>query len=105
MAERYLIEIYLPLFGETGKPFPRRLYASVRTELVKRFGGMTAYSRSPAIGLWKEPSARTKRDEIVIYEVITAPLDKKWWAAYRRSLEDIFQQKELIVRAQRITLL
>jgi hypothetical protein len=27
-------------------------------------------------------------------------LDPTWWAGYRRSLEEVFEQRELVVRAQ-----
>jgi hypothetical protein len=32
-------------------------------------------------------------------EVMVQSLDRGWWAAYRRTLEERFGQRELIVRA------
>ena len=44
-------------------------------------------------------------DEIVVYEVMVDEIDHAWWNAYREQLEQAFRQRELIVRAQDITLL
>jgi hypothetical protein len=79
---------------------PRALFGQVRDELVERFGGLTAYTRAPASGLWQEHDGETTHDEIVIYEVMTEQLDRPWWAGYRAELEKRFQQETLIVRAQ-----
>jgi hypothetical protein len=105
IASRYVIELYLPLFDNKGKRFPKRYYQTIRTELTARFGGITAYTRAPAVGLWKKPGERAMRDDIVIYEVIATRLDQKWWSSYRRQLEQRFEQDELIVRAHAVRLL
>ena len=104
MASQYLVEIFLPLFDRKGKRFPERFHKAVREELVARFGGMTAHIRSPAVGLWK-PSDRspTERDLVIIYEVMTGRLDRSWWSDYRKQLEQDFRQRELVIRAHRIT--
>jgi hypothetical protein len=67
--------------------------------MIARFGGLTAYARSPARGLWKS-SGRTKRDDVVIFDVA-----KAWWSRYRHILERRFRQHEIIVRVSDITLL
>ncbi|HEX4610812.1 MAG TPA: hypothetical protein VH092_21660, partial [Urbifossiella sp.] len=66
----HLIHILLPLKGKSGKPIGRKLFHTVADELTERFGGLTAYTRAPAEGLWKEDASGTERDEIVIYEVM-----------------------------------
>jgi len=69
-----------------------------------RFGGLTAYSRSPARGLWKSGAA-THLDDIVVLEVMTPRINRAWWKKYRRSLERTFRQDEIILRIQDITVL
>ena len=97
----HLVQILLPLQGPGGRAFPRDQYARVAGELTDRFGGMTAYARAPASGLWQEEgSGATQREDIVVYEVMVDDLDANWWAGYRRELEQRFAQQELVVRAQ-----
>ncbi|HKN69260.1 MAG TPA: hypothetical protein VJW73_23435 [Gemmatimonadaceae bacterium] len=92
----------LPLYDNGGRAFPAAYYTAVRDELTERFGGLTAYSRAPAQGLWQEPHGEPKRDDIIVYEVMTDTLDREWWRAYRRTLEQRFAQDELIVRSQEV---
>jgi hypothetical protein len=99
-----LVQILLPLRDNRGRKFKRESYARVRAELVKRFGGLTAYMRSPAHGLWTSGSS-TKRDDMIIFEVMTPRIARSWWRQYRRRLERTFRQDEIIVRVQSITLL
>ncbi len=101
----HLIQILLPLYDNAGAPFPRTHYDQVASELTKAFGGLTAYTRAPAEGLWREGGAGTQRDEIVVYEVMTDSLDAGWWRAYRERLEARFAQDELVVRAHETRLL
>jgi hypothetical protein len=96
-----LIEILLPLADENGRRFDTRLYAQVREELVEHFGGLTAFTRSPAEGLWEEGGERS-RDEIVIFEVMTDWIDRSWWRSYRAELETRFDQDEIVVRAREV---
>jgi hypothetical protein len=97
----HLVQILLPLQGPHGKELPHAEYSRVAKELTDRFGGMTAYTRAPAAGLWQEDkSGETKRDDIVVYEVMVDHLDEGWWARYREELERRFAQQELVVRAQ-----
>lgn len=98
----HLVEILLPLRDNEGRAFAPTLYADVRTELVERFGGLTAFTRAPAEGLWDDPEGGTSRDEIVIFEVMARELDRGWWADYRRRLERTFAQDEIVVRARAI---
>ena len=97
----YLVQILLPLLDNAHAPLPETLFRDVRTELTDSFGGLTAYSRAPAEGLWKEePTDRPSRDEIVVYEVMTEQLDRAWWGAYRQRLEARFRQEQIVIRAQ-----
>ncbi|HET7729168.1 MAG TPA: hypothetical protein VFK48_03960 [Usitatibacter sp.] len=97
-----LVQILLPLHDAKGTRFPQAMYDAVARELTDRFGGLTAYVRAPAAGLWEADSGETRRDDIVVYEVMVGDLDEAWWKGYRESLERAFRQDELVVRAQDI---
>lgn len=101
----HLIEILLPLSDNEGKPFAADLYAAVRDELVEHFGGVTAFNRSPAEGLWKQSDGEAARDDIVIFEVMADWLDRGWWRGYRTDIERRFRQDEIVVRAREVELL
>jgi len=95
----YLVQILLPLCDRNAKPLPRELFDQVALELAERFGGMTAYARAPARGLWEARTGRTERDDVIVHEVMADALDEHWWAEYRRTLEARFEQDELVIRA------
>src|SRR4051812_50206132 len=95
----HLVQLLLPLYDNDGRAFPAAHYAAVRTTLTDRFNGLTAYTRAPAQGLWSESDGPPKRDDIVVYEVMTDTLDRAWWGEVRRSLERRFAQEELVIRA------
>ena len=98
----YRIELLLPLADNDGRRFGAEVFAEVRETLVERFGGLTAYSRSPAEGLWEEGGGGRSRDDIVIFEVMAPALDRDWWRGYRAELERRFRQDEIVVRAQAV---
>lgn len=97
-----LVQLLLPLYDAKGKRFPASAYDDVARELTERFGGLTAYVRAPAKGLWKEEPGKTRRDDIAVYEVMVESLDPAWWKSYRESLEKRFDQDEIVVRAHEI---
>ena len=66
----HVIEIFLPLQRNDGSPQPRELFGKVRKELIEKFGGLTAYSRAPAEGLWERDEGSVDKDAIVIFEVM-----------------------------------
>ena len=101
----YLIQILLPLYDNDGHAFEAREYVQLRSELADRFGGVTAYTRAPARGVWKDDTGETTRDDIVIFEVMTDADDRAWWAQFRQALERRFRQESVIVRALDSTLL
>ena len=72
----------------------------MRAELTEQFGGLTAYTRAPAQGLWSDSDGPPKRDDLVVYEVMTETLDRDWWRGFRRALEARFAQQELVIRSQ-----
>ena len=73
--------------------------------LAKRFGGITAFRRSPAEGVWREGQGDVSRDEVVIFEVMTEHLNRQWWSGYRKKLEKRFRQEELVIRATQVEFL
>jgi hypothetical protein len=101
----YLVQILLPLFDNDGHAFEAAEYVRLRSELADRFGGVTAYTRAPARGVWKDDSGGTTRDDIVIFEVMTGELEREWWTAFRKQLVARFRQDTLIVRALTSTVL
>ena len=101
----YLVQILLPLYDNEGHAFEPSDYVQLRSELADRFGGVTAYTRAPARGVWKGDSGETTRDDIVIFEVMTEGLDRAWWTGFRKEMERRFRQEHVIVRALTSTLL
>ena len=99
----YLIRILLPLADNEKQRFPFEYFSAVRRTLTERFGGVTAFVRSPAVGLWKEDTAEINRDDVVMFEVLSDQLDKDWWTKYRMELENSFRQEELLVWASSVT--
>lgn len=102
--EPYLIQILLPLSDNQGRPFAKAEYVRVREKLTRPFGGLTAFTRSPAKGFWQEGSC-TSHDDIVVFEVMAEVRDPVWWAKYRQELETSFRQDSVVVRAQPIQFL
>ena len=98
----HLIEILLPLSDNDGAPFAAAEFRRVSDELTERFGGLTAFNRAPAEGLWKDGSEGASRDEIVIFEVMADEIDRNWWKTYRADLEERFRQDRIVIRAQTI---
>ena len=94
----HVIEILLPLRRNDGSPQPDGLFGKVRRELVEKFGGLTAFTRSPAEGLWEDGEG-LEQDEIVIFEVMAEDLDRGWWGEFRARLERDLDQEEVVIRA------
>jgi|GEM_PF-56936 len=104
-AGMHRVQLLLPLYDNDGQTFPADLFAEVRRELTERFGGLTAYTRAPATGLWKDGEERTVRDDVIVYEVMTPHLDRAWWGEYRERVRVRFRQDALVVRAHAVELL
>jgi hypothetical protein len=98
----HLVQLLLPLLDQQRQAYSRTLYEGLVHRLTKQFGGVTAYTRAPATGLWETSSGETVRDQVIVYEVMVEELDHGWWAVLREELEDQFSQDELVVRAQTI---
>lgn len=98
----YLIEILLPLYDNHGQPFGPAPFASARQELVDRFGGVTAHAQAPAQGIWEDSAGQVRRDDIVVFEVMTDHIDENWWSTWRARMERLFRQDEIVVRATEV---
>jgi hypothetical protein len=94
----HLIQILVPLFDNDGRRLEADIFHAIRDELTVRFGGLTAYTRAPAEGLWTNRDV-VSRDEIVMVEVMVETLDPAWWREYRHSLEAKLRQELVVVRA------
>lgn len=98
----HLIQFLLPLYDNNKQPFTQKDFDQVSDELVKRFGGVTAFRRSPAEGVWRENQGDVSHDEVVIFEVMVEQLERQWWAGYREELERRFRQEKIIFRATQV---
>jgi hypothetical protein len=100
----HLLEIFLPLADKSGSPFPKSIYDAVEKELTDKFGGMTAYPRAPASGVWKK-GGREELDELIVYEVMSKDVDFEWWRSYRKKLENDFEQDRILIRSHQLEIL
>jgi hypothetical protein len=95
----FLVEFLLPVIDNHGARIPKEEFGRVRRELTERFGGVTAFMRSPAMGLWEDEKGVVRQDELVAFEVMAAELDREWWHDYREQLGRRFRQQEIMMRA------
>lgn len=98
----HLVQMLLPAYKNDGTPMPRDCFDRSRDELIDRFGGLTAYSRAPASGMWQEDDGQTVRDDVIVYEVMDEALDRHWWRTYRATLERRFEREEILIRAHQV---
>jgi hypothetical protein len=95
----HLVQLLLPLYDNDGVRIEPTAFASVRDLLARRFGGVTAYTRAPATGLWKKETGEIDRDEVVAVEVMVDTLERDWWRSYSAELARAFRQQTVVVRA------
>ncbi len=95
----HLIQIFLPLYDNNKQAFDRTLYDELRTGLKDQFGGVTFYRNASVEGLWKDETGKTNYDELIIAEVMISDLDKDWWQQFKKRLEQIFKQEEILIRS------
>jgi hypothetical protein len=95
----WLVQVLLPLYDNNGRRFGEEAFARTRTELLERFGGVTAHQQAPARGLWKTGEGEVANDEVVIFEVMCEELDRPWWDRYRQELQRRFKQDVIVIRA------
>lgn len=100
-----LLQILLPLYDNGGDAYPRDMFDRVRSELTDAFGGVTAFLRSPAVGLWEDEAGEVQRDDVVLFEIMADEVDRNWWRQYRHDLENRFRQQSIVVRATDVEML
>ena len=97
---RRLVQILLPTQTRDSAAIAPDEFSRVRVELTEKFGGVTAYTRSPATGLWKrDEDDAIERDQVIMVEVVVDDFDPAWWERYRRQLETRFDQEKVHARA------
>ncbi len=94
-----LVEIFIPQYYPNGRKIESNRLKNLQQELAERFGGVTAFVRSSASGLWEDEDGHVKQDEIAVFEVMAAELDRDWWKSFRQKLEAEFDQDEILIRA------
>jgi hypothetical protein len=95
----HLVQLFLPLADDAGQRFPKAAFDAVRDTLAERHGGVTAFLRSPAVGLWEDDAGHVERDDVVLFEVMVDDLDRAAWSAFARELAVAFRQDEVMLRA------
>jgi hypothetical protein len=98
-----LVEILLPLNDNAGTPFPKSLYRDVQEQLAEKFGGVTAYMRSPAKGVWEDEGGAICEDAVVLFEVMAETLEAPYWQTLKGKLAEGFRQNDIVVRATQMT--
>lgn len=98
-----LIQILLPLYDNRGRRISRALLRRTTKALANEYGGVTAYSRAPAEGLWKKGAGKIDRDDVIVCEIMVRSANRKAWAARRTQLETAFRQQEVVIRALRFS--
>ena len=102
----YLLELLLPLTDNTNQAFEPEYFVRVQQQLTEKFGGLTAFTRTPAEGLWKpDKSSKTHQDDIVIFEVLSPGFNKTWWLQYKEELKSIFRQQDIIIRVTKVEII
>jgi hypothetical protein len=94
----YLIQLLLPVRDNQGQDFPSSPHDYVRKQLAEKFGGITAYIRTPAKGIWKDRNNEMEKDDIFIFEIMLKEPDEAWWRDYKQALEKLFSQEDIIIR-------
>ena len=80
----YLIQLLLPASVMPGGAAASEPVTQTRRELTEAFGGLTAYLRTPALGIWTSPEGGRAQDDVVMVEVVAEQFDCGWWREYTR---------------------
>lgn len=102
MRDSWLVQLLLPVADNAGVAFPDEAWTPLRSTLVEKFGGLTAYTRAPARGVWASPEGKRESDDVFVVEVMVADLDEAWWRTLQSQLEAALRQERVVVRAIRI---
>jgi hypothetical protein len=100
-----LIQMLLPTKSAQRTSYSDDLLRRTRRELIDRFGGITAYTRAPASGVWTSPDGDVEEDDVVMIEVLAEQFDIRWWQSYASTLKERFQQESILIRANEVIVL
>jgi hypothetical protein len=92
-----LVQLLLPITDNSGKKFQKEIFADIKAELTDKFQGVTAFSQAPAEGIWKDEYSIMK-EQIILYEIMVANVDKKWWTLFTKRLEVTLKQQKIVLR-------
>lgn len=95
----YLVQMVLPVHDNAGRAFPDATWEALKNRLAEKFGGVTAYRRAPAEGVWAPSPERRAAEDVFVAEVMARDLDRAWWAALQAELERSLGQEHIIIRA------
>lgn len=99
----HLVQLLLPV-TDAPNGFAE-VHRALSAELTSRFGGVTAYSRAPAHGIWQPEAGGAEHDDIVLLEVVVETLEAEWWRELRLRLERELEQESILIRALAIQML
>ena len=98
-------DIYLPLQYNNGEWIEDENFEHTRSELFRRFGGLTYIMREfPLRGIWGQDS-RVYQDFIITYTVIDfSPSEKttQFFVEYKEIFKSRFEQEEILITVQDI---
>ena len=97
-----LVEIFIPRNFSIGQRVEIDRLKVLQQELARKFGGVTAFIRSSASGLWTNEHGHVEQDDIAVFEVMVSELDHDWWKSFRQKLEVEFDQDEILIRGTQI---
>ncbi|MBO9675756.1 MAG: inorganic diphosphatase [Sphingobacteriaceae bacterium] len=89
-----LIQLFLPL---TKSPSSDKKLKALEQKLIENFGGLSVYAQNPVSGSWRE-KGQLEKDEMMVFEVMVAVFEEKFWKTLKTSLEKQFRQKEILIR-------
>ena len=81
------------------------MFETLKDELARQYGGVTAFVQAPAQGRWAPDGAIAAEEDIIIFEVMVEDLRADEWRARRRELEMRFDQERVVIRYMEIGLI
>jgi inorganic pyrophosphatase len=100
-----LIQLFLPIENEAGKPFPDKYFSAVKQQLTSKFDGLSIYENAPVSGRWKDDKAETIKDRLLIFEVMADELEIPYWEKYKQDLQKQFKQESIVIRCLHMNLI
>ncbi|MBX9758841.1 MAG: hypothetical protein K2Y29_08680 [Beijerinckiaceae bacterium] len=95
-----MVEVFVPVC-----PQAHGVVEDFLARLTARHGGATAFSRSPARGLWKDGGGAVEADDVIVIETMAERFEASFWRDLQRELERTLAQDVVLVRASKIALL